>query len=161
MALRVSITPAVADEEDHSAKSSESQTLPPPVVSASTCRTSLEAADGRTSATYFIRAPCESEPIIETMLVTDKSMGKKPRRNQKASSAARFVTLALAAPRRVIRTNSRQLNPAGLRTAAILLSLCLVLARPETLQFVRRALYTSTKSWPRVLFASRARSKRC
>jgi hypothetical protein len=41
-------------------------------------------------------------------------MGKKPRRNQKASSAARFTTLLLAAPRQTARTSSRKLNPTSL-----------------------------------------------
>jgi hypothetical protein len=70
---------------------------------------------------YFIMVPCEpgAEPSIETMLVTDKSMGKKPRRNQKASSAARFTTLLLTAPRQIVRTSSRQLNPANWRMAAM------------------------------------------
>src|SRR6185312_9177120 len=123
MALRVSISPAVAEEEDHSAKRSESQILPPPVVCASTCPTSSEAVGGRTSATYFIKVPCEpgAEPIIDTMLVTHRSIGKNPRRNQKASSAARFPTLARLAPWPAVRISSRQLNPAGLRMAAILL----------------------------------------
>src|ERR1700677_1778913 len=126
MALRIPISPAVAEEEDQSAKSSESQILPLPVVCASTCCTSLEAVEGRTSPTYFIKVPCEpgAEPIIETMLVTHKSMGKKPRRNQKANSAARLVTLARAAPRAAMRISSLELNPASLRTVAIFLPLC-------------------------------------
>src|SRR5579864_8540553 len=84
ISLRVSISPAVADEEDHSAKSSANQALPLTAVCASTCRTRLEAADGRTSATYFIRMACESEAelSVETMLTTDRSIGKKPSRNQ-------------------------------------------------------------------------------
>src|SRR5579862_581978 len=68
--LRVSISPAVADEEDHSAKSSANQALLLTAVCASTCRTRLEAADGRTSPTYFMRMACESEAelSLETML---------------------------------------------------------------------------------------------
>ena len=121
MALRVSISPTVAEAEDHNAKSRESQATPVPVVCCSTCRTSLEAAEGRTSPTCFIRMPCEpgAEPIIAAMPVTDTSMGKKPSRNQKANSAARFMIFALTAPRHVARNNSRQLKPASLRTAAI------------------------------------------
>jgi hypothetical protein len=51
---------------------------------------------------YLIKVPCEPDagPIIETILVTDRSMGKKPSRNQNASSAERFATLASAAPAR-------------------------------------------------------------
>jgi hypothetical protein len=101
--LRVSISPPVADEEDHRAKSSANQAFPLPVVDASTCRTRLEAADGRTAPMYPIRVACESgaELSIETMPVTDMSIGKKPSRNQNASSAARFAILALLASRQV------------------------------------------------------------
>src|ERR1700684_670345 len=118
MALRASISPVVADEEDHSPNSSENQALPPPVVCARTCRTSVEAVEGRTSLTYFITMPCErgAEPNIEAMLVTAKSMGKKPSRNQKASSAARLTTSFLAAPRQILVSSSFQLNPASLGT---------------------------------------------
>jgi hypothetical protein len=56
---------------------------------------------------------------METMLVTDKSMGKNPRRNQKASSAARFTTLLLTVPRQTAQTSSRQLNPASLGMVAV------------------------------------------
>ena len=47
MAFSVSISPQVADEEDHSAKSKENQTLPLAVVSANTCRTRWEAVARR------------------------------------------------------------------------------------------------------------------
>src|SRR5487761_50471 len=125
MALRASISPVVADDEDHSPNSSENQALPPPVVCARTCRTSVEAVEGRTVPTYFITMPSErgAEPIIEAMLITDKSMGKKPSRNQKASSAARLTTSFLAAPRQILLSSSFQLNPASLGTAAIWLPL--------------------------------------
>jgi hypothetical protein len=71
---------------------------------------------------YFIRVACEpgAELSIETMLVTDRSMGKKPRRNQKASSAARFTTLLLTVPRQIEQISSRRLNPANLRMAVML-----------------------------------------
>jgi hypothetical protein len=48
---------------------------------------------------YLIRMACESgaELSIETMLVTDMSIGKKPSRNQNANSAARFAILDLIA----------------------------------------------------------------
>ena len=74
-----------------------------PVVCANTCRTRWEAAEGRTSPTYFIRLPCEpgAELSIETVLVTHSSIGKKPSRNQNASSAARFATLASTAPSQI------------------------------------------------------------
>jgi hypothetical protein len=62
---------------------------------------------------------------METMLVTDKSMGKNPRRNQKASSAARFTILLLTAPRQTVPTSSRQLNPANLGMAAMRVPSCL------------------------------------
>ena len=76
--------------------------------------------------------PCEpgAEPIIETMLVTDKSMGKKPRRNQNASSAARFVTLVSTDPRQIARINSGQLKPVSLRRAAMV-SIYALPALPE------------------------------
>src|ERR1700728_4609300 len=75
ISLRVSISPAVADEEDHSAKSSENQALPLPAVCARTCRTKSEAVEGRTSPTYFISMPCEfgAELSIETILITAMS----------------------------------------------------------------------------------------
>src|SRR5579863_566790 len=132
MALRVSISPAIADEQDHSAYSSESQAILLPVVCASTWPTSLEAPEGRTPPTYFISVPCEpgAEPIIETMLVTDKSMGKKPMRNQKASSAARSRIFSAAALRRAVRISSRQLDAASLRKTAIWLPHCPVLLDP-------------------------------
>src|ERR1017187_7679970 len=77
ISLRVSVSPAVADEEDHSAKSSANQALPLLAVCASTSRTRLEAVDGRTSPTYFIRMVCESEAElrVETMLTTDRKSG--------------------------------------------------------------------------------------
>jgi hypothetical protein len=108
------MSPEVAEVEDHRAKRSENQALPLPAVCANTCRMRLVALDGISSPTYFIRVPCEpgAELIIETMLVTDKSIGKKPKRNQKASSAARFTTLLFTVPRQVVQISSRQLNPA-------------------------------------------------
>ena len=84
---RRELTATAHEEVDQSAKSSESQILPLPVVCARTCRTSLEAVEGssssRTSPTYFIKVPCEpgAGPIIETTLVANKSVGKNPRRN--------------------------------------------------------------------------------
>ena len=53
------------------------------------------------------------------MPVTDNSMGKKPRRNQNASSAARFVTLVSTDPCHIARINSRQLKPVSLRRAGM------------------------------------------
>src|SRR5487761_119801 len=132
MALRASISPVVADDEDHSPNSSENQALPPPVVCARTCRTSVEAVEGRTSPTYFITMPCErgAAPIIEAMLITDKSMGKKPSRNQKASSAERLMTSFLAAPCQTLSSSAFQLNPASLGTPPIWLPLCSVIRWP-------------------------------
>jgi hypothetical protein len=83
--------------------------------------------EGRSSPMYFIRVPCELGPelVIETMLVTDKSMGKKPKRNQKANSAARFTTSLLTVFRQVVRISSRQLRTANLRVAAMRVPFCL------------------------------------
>ena len=53
------------------------------------------------------------------MPVTDKSMGKKPRRNQNASSAARLVTLVSTDFRQIARINSGQLKPVSLRRTAM------------------------------------------
>jgi hypothetical protein len=65
------------------------------------------------------------------MLVTDKSMGKKPRRNQNASSAARFVTLVSTDSRQIARINSGQLKPVNLRRAAMASLSALTLLSPK------------------------------
>jgi len=115
------MSPPVADEDDHSAKSKENQALPLPV----SLRQYLPYEIGRTGRQNISHVP--NQGTLRTRRRANhrnhtchgQEHGKEAQQEPERQLGRAVRDIGLGCPRQIARISCRQLKPASLRTAAI------------------------------------------